>query len=335
MRLAIAYNAPVPGAPDATDVLQQVELVGSAMSGYGHEVRRFPLASGPGSGRRLLEELAAWSPAAVFNLIEPGGVDPRAHALAAGWLAAGDWAVTGASSLALFASTDKTLGKAVLQAHGVPTPAWQVVRGRAAAISVPAPWIVKPAWEDASLGIDDRSVVRDLRDLPVALAAAVRDRPGQPVLVESYVEGREFNVSLLEHPDGRVEVLPPAEIRFEDWPADKPRIVNYAAKWDPAAFEFSHTPRRYDLEPRIAADLRRLGLACWEAFELTGYARVDLRRGPGQAWFVIEVNANPCLSPDAGFMAAVRQGGRAPADALAVILATALRRSPARPAGAS
>jgi D-alanine-D-alanine ligase len=103
-------------------------------------------------------------------------------------------------------------------------------------------------------------------------------------------------------------VLPPAEIDFEAFPAGKPRIVGYAAKWDEEAMEFAGTPRKFDFPKADAPLLDRLaGLAldCWRLFGLAGYARVDFRvDSRGQPW-ILEVNANPCLSADAGFAAAL------------------------------
>jgi D-alanine-D-alanine ligase len=106
--------------------------------------------------------------------------------------------------------------------------------------------------------------------------------------------------------------LPPAEIRFLGYPEGKPRFVGYRAKWDEGSFEFSSTPRSFDFAPEDApllANLARLSQRCWEIFGLRGYARVDFRvDAEGRPW-VLEVNTNPCLSPDAGFMAAAGRAG--------------------------
>ena len=107
---------------------------------------------------------------------------------------------------------------------------------------------------------------------------------------------------------GRAAAAPPAEIDFSAFPPGKPRIVGYAAKWRDDCFEFQHTPRRFDFDPSDGPLLERLrGLAreCWRLFGLRGWARVDFRvDAAGQPW-ILEVNANPCLSPDAGFAAAL------------------------------
>jgi D-alanine-D-alanine ligase len=128
---------------------------------------------------------------------------------------------------------------------------------------------------------------------------------------EVYIEGREFNLSLLAGPRGP-EILPPAEVCFDTYPQEKLRIVDYRAKWEEGSFEYQHTPRRFDF-PRtddvLLQRLKTLAKACWKLFGLRGYARVDFRVGRAQTPWILEVNANPCLSPDAGFIAAATQAG--------------------------
>ena len=129
------------------------------------------------------------------------------------------------------------------------------------------------------------------------------------VFAEQFIEGREFNLGLLAGPDGP-ESLPPAEIDFSAFPPEKPRIVGYRAKWEDDSFESRHTPRRFDFPSSDAPLLHRLGeLArqCWTLFRLRGWARVDFRvDAAGEPW-ILEINGNPCLSPDAGFAAAMQQ----------------------------
>jgi D-alanine-D-alanine ligase len=120
-----------------------------------------------------------------------------------------------------------------------------------------------------------------------------------------------LNLSLLAGVNGP-EVLPPAEIRFDAYPPGKVRVVGYRSKWEEGSFEFNHTPRSFEFLPSDAsliAHLKELALKCWRLFNLRGYARVDFRVDPeGRPW-ILEVNANPCLSPDAGFSAATLRAG--------------------------
>jgi D-alanine-D-alanine ligase len=162
------------------------------------------------------------------------------------------------------------------------------------------------------LGLDDSSIVTaaDGRQLLARIAECERIW-GRPFFAERFVDGREWNLSLLGN-GGQVQVLPPAEIDFSAFPLGKPRIVGRRAKFDADSFEFQHTPRRFDTQPAEApllAQLEKLAVECWRLFGLRGYARVDFRvDGRGELW-ILEVNANPCLAPSSGFAAAIERGG--------------------------
>jgi len=157
------------------------------------------------------------------------------------------------------------------------------------------------------------------------------DRFGTEHFAESFIEGREFNLSLLEG-RGRASVLPIAEILFEDWREGSPRIVGYDAKWTSDSDAYTGTPRRFGLEktePALAAELERLAKSCWDLFGLAGYARVDFRvDGEGKPW-ILEVNVNPCLNPDAGFAAAAATAGLSYRDLIGCIIDAAPRALPA------
>ena len=152
---------------------------------------------------------------------------------------------------------------------------------------------------------------------------------GGPCFAEQYIEGREFNLGLLAGPDDPA-VLPPAEIVFANFPPGMARIVDYQAKWEVDSFACRHTLRRTEFaaadRPLLDA-LDRIARQCWQIFHLAGYARVDFRVDQeGRPW-VLEVNANPCLSPDAGFAAALERAAIPFAEAVARIVAEALKPS--------
>ncbi|MEW6515420.1 MAG: D-alanine--D-alanine ligase [candidate division FCPU426 bacterium] len=323
MKVALLYNQPLAQAPDAADVLDQVKLVESALNQTGTACRVFALPPDWPGVKREWDGLTAYAPDVVFNLVEALGADARGQARIAGLLELSGWAFTGSGSQALVQTTDKALTKSVLAACGLPTPAWQVVRELPGRTIVPGPWIIKPLAEDASVGIDEDAVVRNAGELIPRLTDKLSRFSGQGLLLETFLEGREFNVSLLERVPGRVEALPPAEIKFEAWPAGQPRLLTYRAKWDPAAFEYRHTPRAFVPAGALAAELQDLATACWRAFGLRGYARVDFRQDQSGKLWVLEVNANPCLSPDAGFMAAVKERGLSPGEAIQTIMEAA------------
>jgi D-alanine-D-alanine ligase len=169
--------------------------------------------------------------------------------------------------------------------------------------------IVKALWEHGSLGLDETSVMRceDARQVLAARTLSLKTEH----FAEAYIEGREFNLGLLERISG-VEVLPIAEILFEGLEANAPKIVGFDAKWTPDSAAYIGTPRRFGLEqdePELAKKLKHFALASWTLFGLSGYARFDFRGDPTGAPFLIDVNPNPFLAPDAGFAAAAAEAG--------------------------
>jgi D-alanine-D-alanine ligase len=108
------------------------------------------------------------------------------------------------------------------------------------------------------------------------------------------------------------------------------RIVGYRAKWKKDSYEYNHTPRRFDFPPQDAAlvgQLVQMAKKCWQVFGLGGYGRVDFRVDTeGRPW-ILEINTNPCLSPDAGFAVAVQQSGLTFAEAVDRILCDAISRN--------
>ncbi|MFO7911938.1 MAG: D-alanine--D-alanine ligase [Desulfotignum sp.] len=176
----------------------------------------------------------------------------------------------------------------------------------------PAPlWIIKSVWEHGSLGLETEHLVTGTAKTVTRLLKERAPGLGGACFAEQFISGREFNLSLLAGRSG-VTVLPPAEILFTDTPADRPAMVGFRAKWQEDSEEYRNTPRRFDFTPGdtpLLRELEALARRCWHLFHLAGYARVDFRVDTDGRPFVLEVNTNPCLSPDAGFAAALDRAG--------------------------
>src|SRR5262249_36311474 len=222
---------------------------------------------------------------------------------------------TGSPSSTICLTTDKLVTRAVLAAAGLPVAPGGRPRPRARGPPPgPPPPVLKPAWEDASVGLEGNPVC-STREAALARAATLAERfPGEPVLVERFLAGRELNVSLLARGETPgVDVLPVAETVFVDFPPDVPPFVGFEAKWHTDSFSYAHTPRRFPGEAAdgpLLARARELARAAWEVCRGgDGYGRVDLRADEEGRLHVLEVNANPCIDADAGFMAAAERGG--------------------------
>ncbi|WP_323775716.1 hypothetical protein [Leisingera sp.] len=287
-------------SPDERDTRDTSKAICRALKRQGH---RAWLAHVKGP-LLTLPWVAEDRPGLVFNMVEAIDNDITRAAEVPLLLERLGIPFTGCGATAQSATLSKTGQKRLMALNGLPTPAWsQSGAGLAGHQQV----IVKSVSEHASLGIDAQSVV------PGGQAAGEITRRearfGGAFFAEAYIRGREFNLSLLETAEG-VQVLPPAEILFEEFPDDVPRIVDYAAKWDETSHSYHHTPRRFDFPARDNALLNRLeALArrAWHVFGIKGYARVDFRVDDASQPWVLEVNTNPCLAPDAGFAAAAEQ----------------------------
>ncbi len=322
--IVIVHNElPPDAAPDELDVLVQAESVSRALMTLGYDTAVLPLGLDLGS---FAESLRSLQPACVFNLVEGLDNDGRLIHVACSLYDHLHVPYTGASTEAMFTTSNKVLAKREMLRAGIPTPEW-VVQGAdpECPLPFPAPYIMKTLWEEASIGIDSGSV-KTAPDLP-GLMSLLEDRSrtlGRKCFAERFIDGREFNLSVLGGAGGPV-VLPPAEIMFS-FPDERLKILDYKAKWDEESIEYKSTVRTFDMADRdadLVRVLEKTALRCWKAFGLRGYARVDFRvDADGRPW-VLEINANPCISPDSGFVAAAQKAGLGFTDVVSRILCDA------------
>jgi D-alanine-D-alanine ligase len=325
MQVAIVHDrVAATGRVDEHDALIQAELVARLLGELGATCEPIEASA---DLEALAVRLRALAPELVVNLVESlDGVAERIHWVPR-WLEALGIPFTGGGSAAIRVTSDKLAAKRRLLAAGIPTPDW--VEPGAPAPAAPRRWLLKPVFEDAGIAIDDAAVVTAGGARLEELLLERAQRVGRAVFAEAYLDGRDFNVGLLAK-GGGFEVLPPAEVVFERWPEGKPKLYGFAAKWDPASLEWDRTPTEFELrarEPALAARLEALALACADLFGLSGYARVDLRVDADGAPYVLEVNSNPCLSPESGYLEAAALVNVSPREVLARIVDAARLRS--------
>jgi D-alanine-D-alanine ligase len=311
-RIVILHGAtgqPIP--PDEQDVLHQVDATAGALRRLGYEAVALGVSL---DFRRMAAALTELRPAGVFNLVESLEGQGRFASLAPALLEALRIPYTGCPAAALHQTTDKLIAKRRMADAGLPTPAWLAPHeGPDGTPFQPGRWILKPVCEDASIGLDASAVVC-AHNAP-GLRHALQHREALvdlELFAEVFVEGREIRIALIAGPDG-VDALPPSEILFVDFPMEQPRILDYRAKWEKESFEYAHTPWSVEFPPADApllAELTDLARRCWELFGLRGYARIDFRVDAGGRPWVLEVNGNPCLTPDAGFIAVACHHGK-------------------------
>ena len=291
---------------------------------------------------RMFSAIRFYRPDAVFNLVEYFRDDPAQEAYVAGLYEMMGVSYTGNRPITLATCQNKYRTKLLLEAAGLPTAEFFL----ATRSPVPAdhglefPLIVKPAFEDASGGIEPDSVVLD-QDALAARVAHVLSEFGTPALVEEYIEGREIHAAILGN--SPPEVLPLFEMEFDaaaddsDW---RPQIISFRAKWDPYHKDFysmdAVVPPR-DLDPVVEGYIRDVAVSAFQAVRGRDYARIDMRVDPDGQPFILEVNPNPDLVDGAAYAMCARAGGRSYPETVAAIgdLAVARSRRLRRPGDAA
>ncbi len=318
-----ASPASLPGTEARVDVLRVADAVTSALLGAGHVVDVRAVGA---DFLAALESIHRGAPEVVFNLCESIAGDSRGEAAVAGALEQMGIAFTGSPALALGLALHKDRAKALLRGSGIPTPEWCIVPEGSAIAACPAfPVIVKPAREDGSIGIGFGSVASD----PEGLRQAVHRvwRMHQPALVERFVDGREFCVSFLGNGPGAV--LPLREIFFGPSYLDRPRIVSYLAKWDPSTPECRDTwSDSCDLPEETGSRIVECARRAFEVLGCRDYGRIDVRLDGDGTPYVIDVNPNCDLHPEAGYARAAGAAGIEYRVLIATLLENALARAP-------
>jgi len=313
MRVAFLHDDLGPASRiDEADVFAQIEPIETIVRRWKHDTIRIPCTLDLNALKSALDR---FKPDYCFNFVESlAGMGALCHLVPAALEA---WRIpfAGNRSAAIHATGNKLIAKERMSLAFIPTPDWRgPVHLDRKSIDPPPPgrWIIKSVWEHASIGLDEDNVI-ELDDTPESrqhlLDGVTRRLPslGGEAFVERYIEGREFNQSFLNGAP-----LPLAEMVFQNYAANRPRIVGYRAKWDESAPEYHNTVRRFDFGPEDDALLKRVGEIAgeaWNLFSLRGWARVDFRVDEQGRPFVLEVNTNPCIAPDAGFMAAAQRAG--------------------------
>ena len=308
--VAIVYNEPVspegPYSEASRDILDQVEAVEGSLSRLGVPSIRIPFTRDLSS---FMGEISQHGIQYAFNLCESVDEDPRLIGHPAAVMDILGISYTGSPALALTITTDKLFTKRLLRALGIPTPRFEAFENTSFPIlkGLRFPLIVKPRYEDASIGIGQESVVADERQLRERLPE-FGHRFG-PLILEEYISGREFNVSLFGYPSP--QVMPIAEISFDGFPRELYPIMGYREKWDKGSLEYHQIARVFpgDLSETLERKIRRIATDCFRHLMLRDYGRVDFRVDRSGVAYALEVNTNPCISPDAGFPAALAQAG--------------------------
>jgi len=302
-KIAIIYNAPNPDLygtavekKASLTINDSVEAVYQALTKSGYPAVRLPLLPPLESAKECLRKLET---DIVFNLFEGFDGYPETEPAITNFLAELGLTYTGCSGKALSLGLDKINTKAHLAAMGTETPRYQLLGPKTSSVfHLRYPCIVKPYAEDGSNGISEESVVQDFASLEKQVAKISR-LFGKRALVEEFIDGREFNATVLGTRPPKV--LPVSEITYS-LPPGLPRILTFSAKWDPQSIYYRGTkavcPAEIDAE--LQEQITQTALLAFRLLGSQGYARVDFRLDSEEKLKIIELNPNPDISPDAG-----------------------------------
>jgi D-alanine-D-alanine ligase len=309
---------------DHTTPMEEYEYIAEKLSSEGLEVFILNLRD---NLDLLIKTLKTKKPDVIFNFVEIFKDDPKLEMNIVGLFELLGFAYTGAPPLALANCQSKVLTKRILSNIGLQTPKFIIIKEpeRNYRHGLKFPLIVKPVFEDASVGIENESIVFDSKQLTARVEFVMRNFK-QPALIEEFIEGRELNISILG--DTNPLPLPISEIDFTQMPNYLHNIVSYQAKWDPyhEAYHKTIPVCPAVLPKRIEKKAKEIALKAFKAMGVRDYARVDMRLAKDNQLYVLEVNPNPDLTEGAGFMRSAEAAGLSYSKALKEIVMLAYER---------
>lgn len=324
-RLTLLYSAVVAGDEEdpslSTDA--QAAEVEAALHALGWRTMRVKFDGNMPEHFQLLKKL---KPDFIFNLVEACLNTDRLAYLGAALYETARIPFAGSGSFGLMAASDKITIKPFLAGAGVRVPGF-ACDPRWEGLDEDRTYIVKSVSEHASIGLDSGAVVKG-REAVLARWKSSAAKIDARWFAEEYVDGREFNIAMLEMADGP-RVMPLAEMTFVDYPPEKPRIIDTAAKWQTQSAEYRNTVRRFldaKAEPELARRLTEAAQNTWKLLGLGGWVRIDMRVAADGTVYVIDVNVNPDISSDAGMAAAAAEIGLDYVDLIRTIVDAGLRR---------
>jgi len=344
IKVAVVYNEPEPEMyitaneeevktpefktyfeVDKTTPMEEFEYIAKKLQNVGFDAYTLNIKD---NLDLMLDNLNKERPDVVFNFVEIYSDNSRLEMNVAGVYELLGIPYTGAPSLALANCQNKIFAKRILRSGGIRIPPFFIVTAKSTRYThrLKYPLLVKPAYEDASVGIENESIVNNGKELRKRIEHVLKDFQ-QPALVEEFIEGRELNVSVMG--DKRLRVLPISEIDFSTMPDHLHNIVSYQAKWDPHHESYHKTipicPA--PLPKKIEKKAKEIAFKAFKVMGCRDYARVDIRLAKDNKLYVLEVNPNPDITEGAGFMRSAEYSGMTYAQALKRIVRYALGRS--------
>ena len=298
----LAYLEPGDEKPDIV-----MDQVAQALEKAGHKARIVTIRSDVAD----IIALKKPKPDLIFNLVESFGDDILGGTMGvAGLLDLLELPYTGGGQGEIYLQEDKALAKKLLAFENIPYPDFATFAPNAefeTGGNLRMPLFVKPLRMDASIGIDERSLVRNTQQL-MERVQYIHKTFGDTALAEEFIEGREFYVGVLGNDD--LTALPPLEMDFSGMKDGSVKVMDSEAKFNENSERYHGTKAIVpDLDPELRARLQKVSLDAYRALRVRDYGRIDLRLANTGEIFVIEVNANCYLEEHSEFAMAARAHG--------------------------
>jgi D-alanine-D-alanine ligase len=344
IKVAVVYNEPQPEMyrkssdpnpenlefktyfeVDETTPMEEYDYVAERLNALGLNAYTLNIRD---SLQKMLDNFKEQKPDVIFNFVEIYREDSRLEMNIVGLYELLGIPYTGAPALALANCQNKILAKRMLSSNGVRVPPFFIVKKKSRQYrhKLNYPLLIKPSLEDASVGIENESIVYNSRQLKERIEYVLHYFE-QPVLVEEFIEGRELNVAVMG--SNRLRVLPISEIDFTKMPDHLHNIVSYQAKWDPHHESYHKTIPKCPapIPKKIEERAKKTAIKAFKIMGCRGYARVDMRLSKNKRLYVLEVNPNPDLTEGAGFMRSAEHAGMSYGQALKRIVNYAVRKN--------
>ncbi len=349
LKIAVLYDVWDEGAPAEAPIVEKPrkkkprskakkekedrEEIFEALTKLGHEPSYQVLDGTTPS----LHALAKCDADLIFNLTESYAGDDAKEMNVAAYMDLLGLRYTGAGPHATFLAQDKAIAKKLFAFHGIKTPYFAIAyKGTVDhAHDISFPLIVKPIWEDGSIGIDAGAVVGSVKDL-MERVQYIQQEFDSPALIEEYIEGREIYAAVLGSYEQAV-ALPLVELDLSKLPKGTPKIASYDVKFEKntEAYRLTQSAVAEDLDEDTSTKLKNVALAAYRAVKLRDYGRIDMRLTPQGEVYVIEANPNPWLSSKQEFAMAAKASGRSYTQLISEIVDLAMARYPAPSATAA
>lgn len=335
LKVALVYNGDEGSIPDhpedrgsMNDLMAMLRQMARAMRAVGYQVTLLALKHNVPAFQRALRRI---NPDVVFNQYEDVVHGALYEMRVAALVQMMGFPMTGSPPLAMGLYRYKGMAASLMQGAGVPVPSQTMLIERVKDVDAQRwrfPLIAQPSQEHAGIGLDRNAVLYSKAALRRRVSELLRTYY-QPALVQSFLPGREFNVSIVG--GRRLRVLPLAEVDYSQLPKGIPPIMSYAAKFIESSAEYQNTSVICPavLEPGLAREISSTALRAFRAVGLWGYGRVDIRLDENHRPCVLEVNCNPCIEDGVALARSAAQAGMSYPELLDFIIRAAFEQQPA------